>query len=452
MKVLQFVTESLGDSSYLVVAGSEAAVIDPQRDVRPYLAAARAEGVTITHVFETHVHNDYLSGGPELAALGAKIIAPAGAHLEFPHTPVADGEEIAIGNVRIRAMAAPGHTYEHTAYLAIDDAGDLRGVFTGGAVLVGSAGRSDLLGPEHTETLTRLQWETAQRIRAIAPPTAEVLPTHGAGSFCSVSGGTERRAMMAVELERNPAFVSASYESFRAIHLASAAPIPGYYRYMAPINRSGADVRGEPPKPALLDVAGLTALDAAGIRIIDVRSRHDYVKGHVPFALGMEESGSLLAYVGWTIPFAAPLGLVTDDADQAERVTVDLFRVGYDDVRGHLPFQAWIDAEEPVAGVARIDAGEAAEILATGRMPLIDVRYANEQAELPLPGALELPIDRIEEWAPTIPAGPVAVSCASGQRSVIAASLLAKLGHEVRVVSDGGAAEIRRALGRHRSA
>lgn len=153
MKIIQIVAESLGDASYLVISNSVAAAIDPQRDVRPLLAAAREHGAEIRYVFETHVHNDYISGGRELAALGATVIAPA-AGLMFPHTGANDGDVFTVGGARLRAVAAPGHTYEHTAYLAIDEGGATYGAFTGGSLLVGSAGRSDLLGPDHTDELT----------------------------------------------------------------------------------------------------------------------------------------------------------------------------------------------------------------------------------------------------------------------------------------------------------
>src|SRR5690606_25601448 len=164
VRIETFVTESLGDSTNMVFGGNEAAVIDPQRDVRPYLAAADRVGATIRWVFETHVHNDYVSGGRELAELGATIVAPESAGLEFPHQPINEGGAITLGDATLRAVAAPGHTYEHTAYLAHGDGAETpAAAFTGGAVLMGSAGRTDLLGPDHTEDLTRKQWDTAQR-------------------------------------------------------------------------------------------------------------------------------------------------------------------------------------------------------------------------------------------------------------------------------------------------
>jgi hydroxyacylglutathione hydrolase len=447
MNIISFVAEALGDSSYLVVGDGAAAVVDPQRDIRPYLHAAEQHGVSITHVFETHVHNDYISGGPELAELGATIVAPAGSNLEFAHTPVNDGDEVEFGGVRLRAVAAPGHTYEHTAYLAADVSGDVKGVFSGGAVLMAGAGRSDLLGPDHTETLTRMQWETAQRLRELLAPEAEVMPTHGSGSFCSSSGGGgERRGPLAVELQRNPVLASPGYEAFRAIHLAAPAPIPAYYRHMAPINRKGPHIYGAPPVPPLLDPNGLMDLATTGSAIVDVRSRIDYTRGHIPVAVGIEESNSLLAYTGWLLPFNNAMALVSYDGTQAERVTTDLFRIGYEDVRGYLPHEAWVAAGRELASVEVVDVEEAARILESGRMPVLDVRFGYEQDATPLPGALNLPVDQLPEWAADAPSETSLVVCASGQRAVMAASFLKQRGRDVVVLEEGGADDIRNRL------
>jgi glyoxylase-like metal-dependent hydrolase (beta-lactamase superfamily II)/rhodanese-related sulfurtransferase len=441
VKTIQFVAEALGDASYLVVSGGEAAAIDPQRDIRAMVQAAREHGAEIRFVLETHVHNDYVSGGRELAALGAEVIAPAAGKLEFTHRPVADGDVVALGDGKLVVTAAPGHTYEHVAYLGLTPAGEVRGAFTGGALLMAAAGRTDLLGPDHTEELTRLQWETAQKLRRLVPETADVLPTHGAGSFCSATGtAVGRCGPMAEELVRNPALVAASYEQFRAEQLASEMPIPGYYRYMAPINRRGPKVYGTPPRPRRLGEGELLGLGPE-TWVVDVRSRAAYAAGHLPGSLEIEESGSMLAYVGWLIPFNAPIALVAENALQAERVTVDLFRIGYERVVGFAPAaDLALSARTEVASAA-----EVAEALRTGRLPVLDVRYAQELREEPLPGARALPFDRLPEWASEVE-GPVLVSCASGQRSAMAASYLERLGVATRPFIAGGAAQVRRAL------
>ena len=402
MEIIQLVTDSLGDASYVVVSGDEAAVVDPQRDVRPYVAVARERGARITRVFETHVHNDYISGGPELAARGAEIVAPADSGLEFAHRAVSDGDELAVGAARLRAVHAPGHTHHHTAYLAVDESGTVVGAFTGGSIIIGGAGRSDLLGPEHTEELTRAQWESAHRIASMLDGDVELLPTHGAGSFCSSQPSDgERRATLAEELRRNVVLTSVDYGAFRDVHLGNPAPIPAYYSQMAPTNRRGPHLYGEPPRPRPLEPDAVERARADGSYVLDVRSRFMFADAHVPGSVSIEESGAMLAYVGWVVPFNHELVLVAEDEAQADRVTTDLLRIGYERVRGFIPFAHWAAARES----ARLDvltARETARVLTRGSIPVYDVRFESDVRELSLPGARHLPIDRLPEWLTTL--------------------------------------------------
>lgn len=442
MHIKQFVASSLGDASYLVASGGEAAVIDPQRDVRPYLAAAEELGVTIRYVFETHVHNDYVSGGPELAALGATIVAPHDSGLAFPHLPIEDGEEVAVGAARIRAVAAPGHTHHHTAYLGIDEGGETVGAFTGGSIIIGGAGRSDLLGPDHTEELTRLQWETAKRIEALLPEAAELLPTHGAGSFCSSQQcGGQRRAPLAEERARNIVLASPDFESFRVLHLANPGPIPAYYRHMAPINRSGPRLYGTPPRPSLLTPDVLAAETASATPVVDVRDRFAFAAAHVPGSISLEEGDATLAYLSWVTPFNSPLVLVTEDRAQADRFAADLLRIGYEELRGYLPFEAW-RAARPVASLDTASVGEAIRIHQEGRQPVYDVRFDSDRRTLALPGSRPLPIDRIEDWVGEADDAAPLVVCGGGSRATTVASVLQGRGLRPRVLIDGGAADL----------
>ncbi|HEX5940177.1 MAG TPA: rhodanese-like domain-containing protein [Dehalococcoidia bacterium] len=443
MQIQQFVTKALGDSSYLVVAGRSAAVVDPQRDVRPYLEAAHEYAATIEFVVETHLHNDYISGGPELAARGARIVAPAGAKLQFEHQPIAEGEGISLEQARLDAVSAPGHTHEHTAYLALNEDGSKVGAFTGGAILVGSAGRSDLLGNDHTDELTRLQWETAHRLAGLLSPDSDILPTHGSGSFCASSGGGgRRRSHLGEEKESNPVLDSPDFDSFRRIHLSNLSPIPSYYSQMAPINRQGATVFGEPPRPRLLTPSALEELD---VPLVDVRSRLEYAAAHVPGSVSVEESSSQLAYLAWMLPFNSPLALITTTEGEAERITVDLFRIGFEQVLGYLPITRWLEAGRPLERLQTVDEGGAVELLQHGS-PALDVRFEREHRSEPVPGAQQLPIDRFHEWADQVKDSEPLILCASGQRSTIVASFLRKRGLDPIVLVDGGASDLRERL------
>ena len=235
------VTAGLGDNSYLLVSGDEGAVIDPQRDAWPLVRRCADRGITVRYVLETHVHNDYVSGAREWqAATGAAIVGPARAAYSFPYTAMDEGDEIALGDVTLRALATPGHTPEHTAYLLLDGGADgPAAVFTGGSLMVGGAGRTDLLGPGRTDELTRKQCASLRRLPDLGAQT-RVLPTHGAGSFCAAPTAGPSTSTIGAERLTNPAL------RFRPTRANSCGRgwracrrYPAYYRYMAPINRAG---------------------------------------------------------------------------------------------------------------------------------------------------------------------------------------------------------------------
>jgi hydroxyacylglutathione hydrolase len=244
-------TPGLGDNSYLVSSGTEAAAIDPQRDVARLLDAAEARGVRIRYVVETHVHNDYVSGASELrAAVGAQVVGPARSGYEFPHEPLDDGDELAVGDLTLVGMATPGHTPEHTSYL-LREAGfsTPSAVFSGGSLIVGSAGRTDLLSAETTQSLTKQQFRTMMRFAELADDVM-LLPTHGAGSFCaSTPPGKQRTSSIGAERFGNPALTVVDEALFVRQQLDGLAAYPDYYAYLAPINRAGAAVFGDVPIP-----------------------------------------------------------------------------------------------------------------------------------------------------------------------------------------------------------
>ncbi len=452
-----FVTPGLGDASYLLASGGEAVLVDPQRDAWRFLEVAQRRGWRIRHVLETHVHNDYLSGALETrAAIGAEIAAPARGGYEFEHRAVDEGDAIEIGGLRLTAWATPGHTPEHLAWIVTDvalagEAGEEPvAAFTGGSLLVGSAGRTDLLGPALTDALTRDQQRSLARLAAL-PDAAQVLPTHGAGSFCSAGPPSPNRvSTFAAERFANPTFqlAEAAPDDFRASALAGLGRFPAYYAHMAGLNRRGPRVLGRLILPPELDAAAFEAAAADGTMVIDARDRLAFAAGHLPRSINIELDDAFAGYVGWLVPFGSPVLLVLPDGapDALAEATTELLRIGYDWVRGWLAggVDAWTASGRVLASYETTTMPELHASRAAGEddSVLLDVRQPVEWRDgvvagselvfvADLPGRLqELPGDR-----------PVTVFCRSGHRAAIAASILDGAGRDVRLVSVGGASK-----------
>jgi hydroxyacylglutathione hydrolase len=443
-----FVTPGLGDNSYLVKSGGQAVVVDPQRDVWRFLRAAEKEKLTVRYVLDTHVHNDYLSGACAIrAATGAEIAAPARGAYRFPHRALAEGDEIRVGNLRIVALETPGHTPEHLAYLVFE-AGreDPVAVFSGGSLIVGSAGRTDLLGEARTDELTRAQFRSLQRIARLGDEL-QLLPTHGAGSFCAATvPGLQRTSTLGDERESNPALRVRDEETFHRQQLSGLPDYPTYYRYMAPINRDGPAVMRAVPDAALVPPARVQHLSNDGAWIVDLRDRLDFASGHIPGALNIELNNTFASYVGWVVPFDAPLILVLPDDSAWQEARTQLLRIGYDRVAGYLAggMDAWRAEGRTVNSYPVAEIDDLCRACLSGQpLQILDVRQGGEwdQGHIPeksrhvfvgdLPEHLsELPRDT-EFW--TI--------CASGYRASIAASLLDREGLAVRLVGRGGVPE-----------
>ena len=455
-----FVTPGLGDASYLLASGGEAVLVDPQRDAWRFLEVARRRGWRVRYVLETHVHNDYLSGAMEArAATGAEIAAPARGGYTFEHRSMDEGDAVEIGGLRLTAWATPGHTPEHLAW-AVTDLGAAAGaagaagaepvgIFTGGSLLVGSAGRTDLLGPVLTEALTRDQQRTLQRL-ATLPDATEVLPTHGAGSFCSAGPASSKRvSSIAAERFGNPTFRAAAdpFDAFRAQATGGLGRYPTYYAHMAAINRAGPRVLGRLILPPPLDPAAFEAAASGGATIVDARDRTAFAAGHIRGALNIELDGTFAGYVGWLVPFASKVALVLPEgqADALEAATTELVRIGYEWVPGFLEggMPAWAEAGRPVATFETTTMREMHDDQ-TGRdgRVLLDVRQPIEwQQDGVVPGAERIFVADLPARLAELPAGAaVTVFCRSGSRAAIAASMLDAAGVDVRVVTEGGAA------------
>ncbi len=280
VKVIVVETPSLGDRSYLIHDGKNALVVDPQRDIDRITDLASREGVTITAVAETHMHNDYVSGGLQLAREhGAAYLVNGEDPVGFSRTEMNDMREFAVGSFAVRAIHTPGHTYTHLSYELMQQGSRSSGVFTGGSLLFGSTGRPDLLGPEHATTLARMQHGSARRLAELLEDGAPIYPTHGFGSFCAATPTSGSESTIGTEKGRNPALLN-DLDTFVRETLAGLDVFPSYYRYMGPTNTAG---------PAPVDLSPLKNVSSEEIRlvlssggwVIDLRPRAEWCQGHV---------------------------------------------------------------------------------------------------------------------------------------------------------------------------
>jgi glyoxylase-like metal-dependent hydrolase (beta-lactamase superfamily II)/rhodanese-related sulfurtransferase len=449
MDIKTFMTPGLGDNSFLVGSGDEAVLVDPQRDAWRFIDAAEGRGWRIRHVLETHVHNDYVSGALETRAItGADIVvhAEAGPY-GFPHRPIEPGDEVRVGDLRLVARAAPGHTFEHLVWELWDGSATApTAVLTGGSLLVGSAGRSDLLGDEVAERLARLQYRTIRGLAEL-PPSVFVLPTHGAGSFCvSTAPSADRTSTIGAELTSNAALLAADEDRFVREQLASLGRFPAYYPRMAPINRAGPPVTGTIPSLPGLDPGEVARLVSNGAWIVDGRDRSDFAAGHLPGSVNIELDDAFGTYVGWVVPFDAPLVLVLPEpvVDASRDASIQLFRIGRQAIAGALQggIERWAGEGRALRSYPVASMRELHERVVVAGTPtaVLDVRQPAEwRDDGVIPDSKQIFVadlaDRIgelpttEEWW---------VVCTTGHRSAIGASLLDRAGIPVRLVARGG--------------
>jgi hydroxyacylglutathione hydrolase len=434
--ILPIDTATLGDRSYLVHDGRVAFVIDPQRDIDRVLALAAGEGVHITHVFETHIHNDYVTGGYALAAAtGAAYHVNADDPVAFDRVPVRDGDIVAVGDaMRVRVLATPGHTFTHLSY-ALDHDGRQVAVFSGGSLLYGSVGRPDLLGPDHTHALVRHQYASAHRLASELPDNAAVYPTHGFGSFCSATQSEASTATIGSEKLFNPA-LTRDEQTFVDELLAGLDAWPAYYAHMAAANAAG-PAAPDLSLPERADAEQLRKRIAAGEWVVDLRNRVAFTAGHLAGTLNFGLDGSFATYLGWLISWGTPLTLLGETPDQIAEAQRELVRIGIDRVAAHAtgtPDQ-WAGGEE-LATIPRATFAELALIGHHRHVTVLDVRRNLEWHSAHIDGALHIPLHDLPRRLDDVPGGEVWVHCAAGYRATIAASLLAATGRRVVAVDD----------------
>jgi len=431
MDVVVIDTPQLGDRSYLVHDGTVGLVIDPQRDTDRVEAAAREAGVTITHVAETHVHNDYVTGGLELAKThGATYLVNAADPVQFEREPITDGQAVRVGSLTVRAVATPGHTHTHLSFI-VDD-GDKQAVFSGGSLLYGSVGRTDLVAASDTVGLTRDQYASVRRLVAEARNDAALFPTHGFGSFCSSGPATGAgSSTVGEQLTAHHAQTDPDEDHFVQELIANLSAYPAYYAHMGAMNTKGpgpADLT----VPESVDPAELTRRLEEGEWVVDLRRRvafaSNHLKGSVSFEYG---SGSnFTTYLGWVLPWDDKLTLVGSQED-VEKAIRDLSRIGIDSPDAAVGTEP--HALAPDAAVASYPRVGWDGLLA-GRADgdtVLDVRRADEFAASHVAGAVNVPVHQLLTRMGEVPAGKLWVHCGTGYRASVAASLLQRAGRDV---------------------
>ncbi len=439
LEIVTIETPELGDRSYLLHDGAAAAAIDPQRDIDRILEAAARAGVTIACVAETHIHNDYVSGGLELArTTGADYLVAASDEVAYARRPVAAGDSVAVGSFALGVRATPGHTPNHLAYVVEQD-GAPRAVLTGGSLLFGTVGRTDLIGPERTDELTRAQYRGVRALAGALGDEVAVLPTHGFGSFCSSAPPAEgARASIGEERARNLVFTVEDEDAFVAALRAGLGAYPGYYAAMGPTNRAGPDpFPAGPPRP--VEAGELARRLESGEWVVDLRERRAFAASHLAGAVGFEHTQPFTTYLGWVVPRDARITLLGETAAQVAGAARDLARIGLDHPEGayasvaELAERHALDlASHPVTDFA----GLAAALARGEELVVLDVRRADEWSEGHVASAVNVFVAELARRLGAIPPGRVWVHCAAGYRAAIAASLLARAGRSVVLVDD----------------
>ena len=447
MEVITIATPSLGDRTYILVDGGWAAVIDPQRDIDRIESILAERNLRLAHVFETHVHNDYVTGGLELSRKHTcTYVLSAADTVEFEYTGAHAGDTFNVGKLTVTAVATPGHTPTHLSY-AVSRDGETLAVFTGGSMLFGTVGRTDLISDAATETLTRAQFQSVRHLANDLPASAAVYPTHGFGSFCSstTSSGVDA-STIGDERQSNVALTTADEDAFVAGLLGGFAAYPRYYAYMAPVNRSG-PLPVDLSAPATLDPVEIRRRIHAGEWVVDLRARTAFARGHLAGTINLAVGASFATYLGWTVPWATPVTLVGDSVDEVSEAQRQMVRIGIDRPAGSSAggLDTWAVGGE----IRSYETATFAELVthqqlddSREKIVVLDVRRGDERAAGYLDKSVHIPLQdlatRVDEFINEI----VWVHCASGYRASLAASLLDRAGCRVVAIDDDWSAAV----------
>jgi len=431
-QIVSFTNEGLGHTSYLVDLGDGTAlVIDPARLPDAQRAEAQRRGLQIAYTADTHTHADYISGSPDLAVdAHAQLLAPAEAALHFPYRGLRDGDELALGLYTLRALATPGHTPDHLSYLLLEDAEPFA-LFSGGSLMVGSVGRTDLLGPERAEELARRLYRSLHANVLPLPDDVALYPTHGAGSFCSAPAGGDRTSTIGRERTTNTLLTATDEDEFVHRLLGGLGTFPTYFTRLPTVNQRGVRHYDRLPSLPALDADAVERAVLGGAVVIDARPISEFADAHVPSSLSIELRPVFASWLGWTLDPDTELVVVLDPEQDRDDLVRQCLTIGFERLAGYLDggVDAWVSSGRATASVALVEPHEV-------RGTLVDVRQRNEHATGHVPGSLHIELGALTDAE--VPDGPVTTMCGHHERAMTGASILERRGAtNLAVLRDG---------------
>jgi glyoxylase-like metal-dependent hydrolase (beta-lactamase superfamily II)/rhodanese-related sulfurtransferase len=434
LKIINLDTPTLGDRSYIVHDGASALVVDPQRDIDRVEEIMRAEHVQIDAVIETHMHNDYVTGGLVLARkYGVKYVTNAQDHVAFDRQGINDEEVITIGDFAIKALHTPGHTFTHMSYVLLTPEERAQGIFTGGSMLHGSTGRPDLLGWDQAATLAGLQHRSAHRIVELLEDKVSIHPTHGFGSFCATTSTSGDSSTIADEKRINPALLL-DEESFISQTLAGLDAYPAYYQHMGLVNEAG---------PGPIDLSELNRMSTdellkaikAGAWAVDLRSRNSFIQGHIPGSISFGLDGSFATYLGWIFPYEDTLILLSNKKEDIAIAQRELVRIGID-----RPAGAVISDLKEIRGLSKnrsVRFSDVPEALKNPNVLVLDARRNSERHASHIQGTQHIPLHELRNRVAELPQEKeIWVHCAGAYRASVSLGILESAGYKAVLINE----------------